>query len=144
MYHRYTLILAGVVGLAVVTLAVAAIHDPGRGVARFRETPVTYVSAGGGAAKAEAWRTQVWLLTEQKIAGTGVIACIRVDAYTDIRECSGTYILPRGRIQVAGEIITRASYQLTIVGGTGVYIATGGVAVFKQLRDVTSVVFYLQ
>lgn len=137
--HALTL-AAGVLALAVVALAVAATQQSVRGVARFRETSVTHIRSG----VAEAWRTRVWLPREQQTVGTGVLACMRVDAYTDIRECSGTYILPRGRIQLAGEIITRAAYQLTIVGGSGIYISTGGVAVFERLKDVTSIVFYLQ
>ncbi len=138
---RWPLILIGVVlGLVVAALAVASTHQSTRGVARFRETPVTHISSG----VIEAWRTQVWLPQEQQTVGTGVLACIRVDYYTDIRECNGTYILPRGRVQVAGEIITRAAYQLTIVGGSGVYVSTGGVAVFVRLEGVTTIVFYLQ
>lgn len=113
------------------------------GIARFRETPITHVVHGFGAGHVEAWRTRVWLLHRQQPVGTGAIACIYVDTHTDVRECTGTYILPRGRIQVAGEIITRSAYQMTIVGGTGYYTGAHGVAIASGLPLLGVVTFYL-
>ncbi len=137
MRRRVTLAAAGVVALGVVALAVAATHESTRGVARFREIQITHAAAGDYAGAVEVWRTRVLLQHRAQTVGTGAIACTRIDSYTSVRECNGTYILPRGRIQVAGEIITRAAFQLTIVGGTGVYGAAGGVMVVLRPGVVT-------
>ncbi len=123
-----TFAFAALIGLAVVAL-VHADNPTSPGVARFRETQVTHISTGVHAGATEVWRTEVWLLQKDQAVGTGVIACIRADRNTSIRECSGTYILPRGRIQLAGEIISHDSYLLSVVGGSGVYGAAGGVMV---------------
>lgn len=114
------------------------------GVARFRETQITHVSKGEGAGAIEVWRTRIWLLKKPQTIGTGLIACIRADNHTDIQECQSTYVLPRGRIQLAGEIITRVAFQLTIVGGTGVYNGAGGVGVFTGLPNPAAVTFFLE
>lgn len=112
---------------AVITLVSASSAGVAPGVARFRENVVSYSSSGTQAGAVETWRTQVLLPHKAQTVGTGVLACIRVDDNTTIRECNGTYILPRGRIQVAGQIINRAAYQLSIIGGSGIYVPAGGV-----------------
>jgi len=135
-----------------VTVAIAAIIAvfflPGSatplGVSRFRETQVTYFDRGNVPGDTEIWRTRVWLQHKFQTVGTGAIACINIDVRSDVRECQGTYVLPRGRIQVAGQIITRRSFQLTIVGGTGVYTGVGGTAIFTGLPNPAEVIFYLQ
>jgi len=113
------------------------------GVARFRETQITHAVSGDLAASVETWRTRVWLAHKNQVVGTGALACIRLDDHTSIKECMGTYILPRGRIQVAGEIISRAAFQLTIVGGTGVYAGSKGTAIFAGLPRLAVITFYL-
>ncbi len=139
------LTLAAVVVLAGLAFSGSAAAPQNLGVARFRETPITRATNGDHAGAVDVWRTRVWLLKKPQTVGTGAITCIRVDAHTYIRECQGTYILPRGRIQVAGEIITRAAFQLTVVGGTGVYISIGGVAVFSGLTSGIGIVtLYLE
>ena len=37
------------------------------------------------------------------------------------RQCSGTYVLPRGKIVVSGSIQFREFYKLAVVGGTEIY-----------------------
>lgn len=100
------------------------------GVARFREVEATHQDGIRSAGNVETWRTRVLLTGKNKIVGTGALACIQIDDLTSVRQCTGTYILPRGRIQVSGQIINRRSFQMTIVGGTGVYTGAGGTAVF--------------
>jgi len=114
------------------------------GVSRFRETQITHFSYGNYPGTAEVWRTRVWLLNKLQAVGTGAMACVYVDLHTDIRECNGTYIFPRGRIQVAGEIITRASFQLTIIGGTGVYSSAGGTAIFSGLPNPALITLFIK
>lgn len=46
-----------------------------------------------------------------------------VCTYLDQRErsCTGTYILPKGSLVVAGALESRLLYQIAIVGGTGLF-----------------------
>jgi hypothetical protein len=37
------------------------------------------------------------------------------------RQCSGTYVLPRGKIVVSGSLQYREFYKLAVVGGTEIY-----------------------
>ena len=37
------------------------------------------------------------------------------------RQCSGTYVLPRGKIVVSGSLQFREFYKLAVVGGTEIY-----------------------
>jgi hypothetical protein len=139
---RFALIVAAIATVLIVALPTSSANLPG--VARFRETQINHKTIGDGAGSIEVWRTRVWLLKKLVPIGTGVLACIHADNHTDIRECTGTYILPRGRLQVSGEIITRAAFQLTVVGGTGVYTAAGGVGIFAGLPNPAAVTFFLQ
>jgi hypothetical protein len=41
--------------------------------------------------------------------------------------CRAAYLFPRGKIMATGTRKTRASYVLTVVGGTGFYAGVGGV-----------------
>jgi hypothetical protein len=57
------------------------------------------------------------------------------------RQCTATYLLPRGKIVVAGALDSRLFYQLAVTGGTGLYDnARGTLTVtstgFKPRRDV--------
>lgn len=101
------------------------------GIARFREVEVAHVYASPG----ESWRTRVFLFHSPKLVGTGAFACMHVDRNTSIRECSGTYILPQGRIQLAGSIVKRASFLLLIVGGSGIYAGASGTAIVSQIAS---------
>lgn len=122
-----TLAVIAAAGLILVALVSADTGNAPSGIARFREAEISHAVLGDYAGAVETWRSRVYLLHRQQVVGTGVIACIRADGNTTIRECQGTFILPRGRIQVAGEIITRGAYQLVVVGGTGIYTGTTGV-----------------
>lgn len=92
----------------------------------------------------ETWRTQVLLPNKNRIVGTGAWVCTFVDAHTSIRECMATYILPRGRVQIAGEVIDRSAFLLSIIGGTGAYSGALGVAVFRGTDEVHNLTFFLQ
>lgn len=136
-------VTAAVVVLLAVGTAEAPSQSPQKGVARFRETVVTHHKGDGLAGSVETWRTKVWLPRRNQIVGTGVLACAHISNFTSIRECVGTYILPRGRIQVAGEVINLAGYQLSIVGGSGIYAGGGGVAVFDDRAHETLITLFL-
>jgi len=126
-------------------LPTASAPSTASGVARFREREVAhYVSPS---TRLETWRTQVFLLHRSRLAGTGALVCVSVDTNTTVRECQGTYDLPLGRVQVAGEVIVRSSFELTIVGGTGIYEDARGVVQVSQYAPTPRrafVTFYLQ
>lgn len=138
-----TLVLVAVLGLATVALVSAATRDAATGIARFREMEVAHTLSGDYGGATETWRTRIFLLRKQQTVGTGVLACVRVEETTSIRECQGTVILPRGRIQLAGEIINRNAFQLSIVAGSGTYEGMSGVAVFLGPTTNRLITFYL-
>jgi hypothetical protein len=51
--------------------------------------------------------------------GRASIMCTYFDARE--RNCTGTYVLPRGTLVVAGAIQSRLLYEIAVVGGTGLY-----------------------
>ena len=48
------------------------------------------------------------------------------------RSCSGTYFLPKGRLEVAGSLRFRLFYELAVVGGTGLYNDARGTLVVTR------------
>lgn len=137
---RYALALAVILALAAV---IGASSADTKGIARFRESQVSYSTNGLEAGATETWRTRVWLLTKPKLIGSGVLTCIRADDNSDIRECLGTYILPEGRIQVAGEVISRNSFLLTVLGGAGTYQNAVGMMTVNGPLNAANITFYL-
>lgn len=142
MRHAPLATLAAAVTIAMLLPTTPAASEA-KGVAHFREVEVSHSVLGDFAGATETWRTRVLLRTVQQAVGTGAVTCVRVEELTSARECVATYILPRGRIQLAGEIVTRSAYQLTITGGTGIYAAAGGVAIFLGPQHAATIVFYL-
>jgi len=55
----------------------------------------------------------------QRPIGNAYLVCTFLDRRT--RLCNGTYVLPRGKIVVAGTLDSRLLYEVAIVGGTGLY-----------------------
>ena len=47
-------------------------------------------------------------------------------------QCSGTYVLPRGKIMVAGTRHSQSFFVFAVVGGTGTYRAAGGEVVARE------------
>ena len=75
----------------------------------------------------------------QKAIGRAEIVCTVVASNS--RHCTGTYILPRGTIVVAGEMRYRQFFQLAVTGGTGFYNNVRGTLTVTSLgrkprRDV--------
>jgi hypothetical protein len=59
--------------------------------------------------------------------GYGIVACIWISTKTTIRQCAGTFSLPRGKISVAGSFLYPPLLEVAITGGTGAYKNAGGV-----------------
>jgi hypothetical protein len=51
--------------------------------------------------------------------GRASLICTFLDARA--RNCTGTYMLPKGSLVVAGVISSRLLYEIAVVGGTGLY-----------------------
>jgi hypothetical protein len=71
--------------------------------------------------------------------GRGYLLCTFVNDRS--RQCTATYLLPRGKIVVAGALDSRLFYELAVTGGTGLYDnARGTLTVtstgLKPRRDV--------
>jgi hypothetical protein len=60
----------------------------------------------------------------KKAIGHGEIVCTFTGGSS--RVCSGSFVLPRGRIVVGGTIVYRQLYQLAILGGTDIYDGAHG------------------
>ena len=110
-----------------------------RGIARFREQDISFASLGTFQGATEVWRTRVFLLSKAQTVGYGAIACVHVTA--SIRECWGTYTLPRGLIRVAGQIMNRRSFKVFVVGGSGIYAHAEGTLAANGTADVRALVF---
>lgn len=54
-----------------------------------------------------------------KAIGHGEVVC----TYTSVnsRSCTGTFVLPKGKIVVGGSVLFRQLFQLAILGGTDLY-----------------------
>jgi hypothetical protein len=51
--------------------------------------------------------------------GSAYVVCMFLDRRA--RQCNATYVLPRGKIVVAGALDSRLLYEVAIIGGTGLY-----------------------
>jgi len=57
-------------------------------------------------------------VTSRSIGHAEVVCTFTVGS---MRQCQGTYFLPKGKLVVSGSIRFRQLYELAIVGGTGLY-----------------------
>ena len=70
----------------------------------------------------------------RNVIGRSELVCTFVDSRRS-RSCRGTYILPRGKIMVAGTLQYRQFYVLAVTGGTGLYDnARGTLSVTRTAR----------
>jgi hypothetical protein len=68
----------------------------------------------------------------QKPIGHGELVCTFTGGPS--RVCSGSFVLPRGRIVVGGTIIWRQLYQLAVLGGTELYDGAHGTLTVTSLE----------
>lgn len=117
-------ILLAAAALVVVTLsgASAAAYEPS-GIARFREDE-TFRHFNYEPGTVSVWRTSLLLERQNQTVGFAIYACVRA---VERLECTATYVLPRGKIQAAGDVLTRGHLQLLLLDGTGAYDNANGV-----------------
>jgi hypothetical protein len=70
----------------------------------------------------------------KKSIGHGELVCTYLGSRT-IRNCTGSFTLPRGQIVVGGTIVSRGRYVLAVLGGTHIYNNVGGALTVTSLRS---------
>ena len=123
---RRTAVLIVVVGLATAGFgAWKSSADTGPALIRITGTQTRYArvdlaTRGTSAGDAEFIRQALFnrRITTKSIGRSELVCTF---TFGNQRTCRGTYILPRGKLMVAGAIANREIYELAIVGGTGLY-----------------------
>jgi hypothetical protein len=86
------------------------------------QTSYLYVpsSNGGRAGSVEIVKQGLYNPTlSRSPIGRASLVCTFLDARA--RSCTGTYVLPKGSLVVAGAISSRLLYEIAVVGGTGLF-----------------------
>jgi hypothetical protein len=111
---------------AVVAVMVVAAANGATPPAQIRitdaQTSYLYVpsSNGGRPGSVEIVKQQLYNPTLSRSSiGHASLICTFLDARA--RNCTGTYVLPKGSLVVAGAISSRLLYEIAVVGGTGLY-----------------------
>jgi hypothetical protein len=92
----------------------------GPAVVRLTDAQTTYDHLGTWVGAGEIARfTLFGSKSTTRAIGHGVIQCTYVG--DSERNCTGTYILPRGTIETAGILRSRLLYTQAIIGGTGLF-----------------------
>ena len=106
----------------------AALNQPGTIKVTDRLVKRTHVDGGRpgrSAGDIDFWRQSLFNkgVTPSPI-GHSDVTCL--DTGTGSENCSGTYFLPKGKIMVTGVIGSRLFYELSVIGGTGLYVNARG------------------
>ncbi len=64
--------------------------------------------------------------------GYGILTCGFASTQSTVRQCNGTFSLPRGKIVVAGSFLYTTFFQLALTGGTELYSGVGGNLVARR------------
>lgn len=84
----------------------------------------------------EAWYLSLASIRRKgKPFGYFILTCSYVSTKSSVRECVGTFSLPRGKIMVAGSFLYDALYAFAVTGGTDTYVGTGGSVLFRKFVD---------
>lgn len=110
-----------VIAVAIISSS-SALETPA-GVARFREVETTRLIRYQ-VGSLSVWTTKILLLKNNTNVGFALYACAKIRVRS---ECKATYVLPRGKIQVAGDVLSRGHAQMLILGGTGAYDKAHGI-----------------
>ena len=97
-------------------------------------TRVDNGSAGRSPGDMEISRLQLYnLRIRERPIGHAQTVCI----YTgdNSRNCTGTFVLPAGKLVVSGGLIYRSLYDLAVTGGTGFYSNARGTLIVTRVRQ---------
>ena len=143
MTVRLGWLLAGVLaGAALLAIPWEGTSDAGTGPAiipitdrQLTQKRVDLPPRGTSPGDVEIVRHRLFDRTSAKnVIGRSELVCTFVDNRRS-RSCRGTYILPRGKIVVAGSIQYHQFYVLAVTGGTGLFDnARGTVSVTRTAR----------
>jgi hypothetical protein len=125
------LLAAPLLALVLAAILVAAGGQAATGPAQIRITDLQTSThlvrpAGGGIiGTVEVIRQRLYnVRISRKPIGQATLTCTYADRRQ--RSCTGSYLLPKGQLVVAGAITTRLLYEIAIVGGTGIYDSAHG------------------
>jgi hypothetical protein len=76
--------------------------------------------------------------------GTGVQVCVLASPSAGTAQCNATLLLPRGEIVLDGAVTGARVTRMPIVGGSGKYRGSGGVAVFTPHGQTITVDLHLR
>jgi hypothetical protein len=126
MAQRLGIALAAAAGVFLVTqAAVPAPELRGPGVVRISDVQVQYTRIDVGRRRASPGDMEITRYKlynkgiRPKPIGRGQLVCVNVAQ--NFRNCSGTYLLPAGKLIVSGSLQYRGLYDLAVTGGTGRY-----------------------
>jgi hypothetical protein len=108
--------------VAVATMASSALALTGPGTIRITDRQVKHIHVDGGprgkgASDQDFYRELLY--NRGLTIGHSDVMCTNTG--TGSSNCSGTYFLPKGKLMVAGVLMSRLFYQLTVIGGTRLY-----------------------
>lgn len=132
---KWLLLLALAVTLAVAFTAKAS--DPLTGRITLVGTVTEHYTLGtGGPLGRETWYFSLASSRRKgRPFGYGILACQFISAKSSVRECSGTFSLPRGKIIVAGSFLYPGLYELAVTGGIDDYSGVGGSLFVRRFSD---------
>jgi len=129
------LVLAAALVTARVAWPSATLKEPGVIHVTGRQTQATRIDVGRRGLSPGDEEISAELLYNKgitaKAIGHGQLICV----YTTgrFRQCSGSYVLPAGKLVVSGIVVYRGLYDLVVVGGTGLYENVRGTLTVTQL-----------
>jgi hypothetical protein len=146
--HAQMLVAALVIALVCGATASGSRTLTGPGTIRVTSTLAkhTYVDLGvrgHGAGDVDFYRELIFnkRITPKSI-GHSDVSCVSTGSGST--NCTGTYLLPKGKIVVGGVIGSHREYVLAVLGGTGLYEnARGSLTVRPLTRTTSSVLFKL-
>lgn len=138
------ILLGAAAGAAATAVAVTAGADAGTGPAQIRITNTLVQSAfvnvgtrahGPGDQEIIAGQLYNRRITTRPIGRSEQVCTY---SFSGVRNCRGTFSLPKGKLMVGGTLRYREIYQLAVLGGTGLYDnARGTVTVTRIGRRPT-------
>lgn len=149
MVRRLGVLLAAATGgLAICQAAGTVASLTGPGLIRITQTEnlFTRVDLGRRGATPGDMEISRYKLYNKRIRtrpiGHAQLVCVLTGQ--NFRNCTGTYILPAGKITVSGALIFRGLYDLAVTGGTARYNnVRGSVTVTRTSRTTDLLVFRL-
>jgi hypothetical protein len=115
--------VAGIAAASVAVVRGAAATGPAQIRITSTQERSAYVDAGARGRGVGDLEISTSLLYNRRITrksiGRAELMC--TTTFSGVRNCRGTYLLPRGSIVVGGTLRYRELYQLAILGGTGLY-----------------------